>query len=187
VTIGNDGKLEGAVSGYAWVAGSDYATIGSPMPCNMSGCFKNTGGQLCTRGSIAALSCTGQGTPQYTCNWDKNWGLVLGMNTKHPAGPWSSAAPRALSVSYTSAAHGGSAGHFRLTAHVAGEPTSKQYCVDNYTAGAPVQARDMKTQCWFNAGEVLQNFDHVDTIGLMRVSENAPVAFDFCVTAINAD
>ncbi len=187
VTIGTDGKLDGAASGYAWVAGSDYATIVSPQPCNTSGCFKNTGGQLCTKGSIAALACTGQGTAQLKCNWDKNWGLVLGMNTRHPVAPWGSDAPRSLSVSYGSIAHGGSAGHFRLTAHVAGDPPSKQYCVDNYSSGAAVQARDLRSQCWFNSGEVLQSFDHVDTLGLMRVSENAPVSFDFCVTAINAD
>jgi len=187
VVIGNDGKLEGVANGYAWVAASEGASVTSPSPCNNSGCFKNTGGQLCTKGNIAALLCTGQGTGQYKCNWDKNWGLVLGFNTTQPAGAWGQNAPRSVSVSYASVAHAGSAGHFRLTAHVAGDPYSKQYCVDNYAPGASVQARDMKSQCWFGAGDSLPNFSQVDTIGLLRVSENTPVNFDFCVTAITTD
>jgi hypothetical protein len=187
VTIGNDGKLSGPLNGWAWVAGGEGASIAQPNPCNNSGCFKNTGGKLCSQGTIPALSCSGQGTPHYTCNWDKNWGVVLGMNTTHPQGPWGNDAPRAVTVNYSSVARGGSAGHFRLNAHVTGDPYSKQYCVDNYTPGAPVRPSDMKTQCWFGAGETLSSFARVDQIGLLRSSENAPVAFDFCVTAISVE
>jgi RNA polymerase sigma-70 factor (ECF subfamily) len=79
------------------------------------------------------------------------------------------------------------AGHFRLNAHVAGDPYSKQYCVDNYTPGAVVQPSDMKSQCWSGTGETLASFRQVDTIGLMRVSEPTPVSFDFCVNAITMD
>ncbi len=187
VVIGNDGKLEGVASGYAWVAAGESTTVTSPSPCNFNGCFKNTGGQLCTKGNIGVLSCTGQGTPQYQCNWDKNWGVVLGFNTSQPPGPWGNNAPRTIAVNYTSVAHAGSAGHFRLTAHVTGDPYSKQYCIDYYTPGAVVQPSDMKSQCWFAAGDTLPNFRQVDTIGLLRVSENAPVSFDFCLTAITTD
>jgi hypothetical protein len=187
VTIGNDGKLEGVASGYAWVAPSKGASITSPNPCNPSGCFKNTGGQLCTKGKIAALVCSGQGSAQYKCNWEENWGMVLGFNTMNPPGPWGSVAPRSLAVQYNSVAQGGSSGHFRLTAHIAGDPYAKQYCVDNYTPGAAVLARDMKSQCWFGAGDVLPNFNQVDTVGLMRVSENVSIDFDFCVTGVSTE
>ena len=187
VVIGSNGKLEGVASGYAWVAASDSATVYSPSPCNSNGCFKNTGGQLCTKGNIKALSCTGQGTPQFKCDWDKNWGVVLGFNTTQPAGPWGDNAPRMVSVNYTSVAQAGSAGHFRLNAHIAGDPYSKQYCIDYYTPGAVVQASDMKSQCWFGSGDTLKNFRQVDTIGLLRVSENTPVTFDFCLTGITTN
>jgi hypothetical protein len=187
VVIGNYGKLEGVANGYAWVAAGEATTVTSPNPCNYNGCFRDTAGQLCTKGSILALACTGQGTPQYKCNWDKNWGVVLGFNTAQPAGAWGSSAPHSVAVNYTSVAHAGSAGHFRLTAHVAGDPYSKQYCVDNYTPGAVVEPSNMKSQCWFNAGDTLANFTQVDTIGLLRVSENVPISFDFCVTAITTD
>ena len=184
VSIGNDGKLEGVASGYAWVAGGEGTNIASPSSCNTSGCFKNAGGQLCTKGTITALSCTGQGTSQFRCNWDKDWGVVLGFNATQPAGPWGYAAPQSIAVEYISAAHAGSAGHFHLQAHLAGDPYSKQYCVDNYTPGAVVHPSDMKSQCWFNSGDALTSFNKVDQIGLLQLSENKPVSFDFCVTGI---
>jgi hypothetical protein len=187
IVIGSDGKLKGLADGWAWVFPGAGATIATPNPCDNSGCFKNTGGQLCTKGNIQALTCTGQGTPQYRCNWDTNWGMVLGFNTHAPRGPWGDAAPVRIGVNYSSVANAGSAGHFRLNAHVAGDPESRQYCVDNYTPGALVKASDMKTQCWFNAGETLGSFKPVDTIGLVRLSENTSVNFDFCVTAISAE
>jgi len=80
VTIGENGKLEGALNGWAWVAPGQQTTVTFPSPCNEKGCFKNTGGKLCTKGHINALTCTNPGTPQVSCNWDKNWGVVLGMN-----------------------------------------------------------------------------------------------------------
>lgn len=184
ITIGNNGKLEGAANGWAWVFPSRGATIATPQPCDKTGCFKDTGGRLCTKGSIQALSCTGKGTPQFKCNWEDNWGMVLGFNTHEPAGAWGPTAPGRVAIDYSSVPQGGSGGHFRLTAHVVGTPYSKQYCVDNYSPGAVVQPQDMKTECWFGSGESLSSFQQLDTIGLLRVSENVPVAFDFCVTAI---
>jgi hypothetical protein len=187
VVIGDYGKLSGAFNGYAWVFGGQETTVASPSPCNSSGCFKDTNGKLCTKGHINALSCTGQTAPQLSCNWDKNWGVVLGLNSTHPQGPWGSSAPARIAVDYSSAAKGGSAGHYRLNAHVVGDPYTKQYCVDNYTPGAIVQAGDFKSQCWINAGDTLPSFRTVDTVGLMRASEFAAVDFDFCVTGISAE
>jgi hypothetical protein len=188
VIIGSDGKLDGAASGYAWVAAAQGAHITSPSPCDNRGCFKNTGGRLCTQGTIPALTCTAApGTPNFRCNWDKDWGVVMGFNTTQPAGPWSNQAPTSVALGYSSVPQGGSAGHFRLNAHVAGDPYSKQYCVDNYTPGAQVKASDLKTECWFDKGDALPNFKQVDTIGLLRVSENAPIAFHFCIDSITTE
>lgn len=187
VIIGEYGKLEGALNGWAWVAPGQQTTVSFPSPCNEKGCFKNTGGKLCTKGHINALTCTNAGTPQVSCNWDKNWGVVLGMNPGAEHVPWGTSAPMHVAVDYTSATQGGTAGHYRLNAHVAGDPYSKQYCIDNYTPGAAVQASDFKTQCWFNTGDPLPTFRAVDTLGLLRTSEYAPVDFDFCVTGISTD
>jgi hypothetical protein len=184
VVIGNYGKLEGVANGWAWVFPGAGATIAAPNPCNNTGCFKSTDGKLCTKGNIQALTCTSPGTPQQKCDWDKNWGMVLGLNTHEPNSPWGEAAPIRVGVNYTSVAVAGSAGHFRLNAHIAGDPYSKQYCIDNYAPGVLVRASDMKSQCWFGTGETLGSFKQVDQISLLRASEYTPVTFDFCVTAI---
>lgn len=187
VKIGDYGKLQGALNGYAWVAGAQQAMITTPNPCNNNGCFRNTAEQLCTKGHINALSCSGQGTSQVNCNWAQNWGVVLGLNTTDPQGPWGASAPTRVAVNFTSVARAGSAGHYRLNAHLAGDPYTKQYCVDNYTPGAMVQASDFKSQCWFNAGDTLPNFRAVDQLGLLRTSEFSAVDFDFCVTRISTE
>ena len=72
VFIGADGKLGGPMSGYAWVAAGPEASIAAQSPCNARGCFKDTRGQLCTRGSMPP-PVQGKGTPRYACNWDANW------------------------------------------------------------------------------------------------------------------
>ena len=61
VAIGDNGKLGGEMGGYAWVAGGAGTTFSAPQPCNDSGCFRNTQGQLCAKGTIAPLACTARG------------------------------------------------------------------------------------------------------------------------------
>ena len=77
VGIASDGQLTGAMTGYAWVAGGTGSTIVSPPSCDASGCFQNTQGQLCSKGSIAALQCTGR---------ERRRSLAIGQRT---GGRWS--------------------------------------------------------------------------------------------------
>lgn len=182
VSIGDDGKLSGAMSGYAWVAAGQAADIVAPSPCNASGCFKDTKGQLCTRGTLPALQCTGRGTPQYTCDWQANWGAMIGMNTTSDRGPWQSGSPATLSVAYH-----GTRGTYRLTAHVAGDPDSKLYCIDSYQSGQIVSGGMLTTVCWTGSGDTLGDFRNVDKIGLELTSTEAVVAFDYCVSAISVN
>lgn len=179
VAIGADGKLDGPMSGYAWVAAGAAATVSTPSPCDPSGCFKDTKGQLCTRGTLPALQCTGQGTAQYACNWAANWGAEIGMNPSADGGPWQSGAPSSVSIAY----HGGR-GTYRLNAHLAGDPASKVYCFDAYQTGQVVRAGQLKTACWGDGGDALADFQRVDQIGLEITSAETPVSFDYCVSAI---
>jgi hypothetical protein len=178
VFIASDGKLSGPMTGYAWVAAGPQATIASPSPCNAQGCFKDTRGQLCVRGNMPALRCTGQGTPHYSCNWDANWGAMIGMNPT-AAGPWQSGAPASVSIAY----HGGR-GTYRLNAHVAGDPDSKNYCIEVYQSGQVANASMLRTECWGDGGQPLQSFQAVDKIMLQLTSSESPIAFDYCVDAI---
>jgi hypothetical protein len=52
----------------------------------------DTQGRLCTHGNLPALSCTGQGTAQYTCDWSSNWGAMIGMNPTAAHTAWGASA-----------------------------------------------------------------------------------------------
>jgi ferric-dicitrate binding protein FerR (iron transport regulator) len=179
VFIGADGKLSGPMAGYAWVAGAAETTVLSPSPCNTRGCFKDTKGQLCTRGRIPALRCTGHGTAQFSCNWESDWGATIGLNTAGNGGPWLTSAPSSVSIAY----HGGR-GTYRLNAHVAGDPADKVYCVDGYLSGQVVAAGMLKTACWSDSGEALGDFQRVDQLNLEIVAAESPMSYDYCVTDI---
>ena len=178
VFIARDGKLSGPMNGYAWVAAGPQASIASPSPCNAQGCFKDTRGQLCVRGNMPALRCTGQGMPHYSCNWDANWGAMIGMNPVL-SGSWQSGAPASVSIAYQ-----GGRGTYRLNAHVAGDPDKKNYCVDVYPSGQVVDASMLRTECWGDKGQPLGSFRQVDKLMLQLTSSEAPIAYDFCIPAI---
>lgn len=182
VIIGDNGKLNGAMTGYAWVAGSRRAVIEAPSPCDTSGCFHETGGRLCARGSMPALACTGQGTADLDCDWQANWGAMIGVNPQVSHGAWGPGAPERVAFEYS-----GEPGSYRLTAHVAGDPDSRTYCIRDYQSGQPVTAGRFKTECWAEAGQVLESFEQVDSFGLLVGAAETPVAFDYCIDAISAE
>jgi hypothetical protein len=174
--IADDGKLSGGLTGYAWVAGGTGTTWISPNPCNDQVCFTNTGGVLCVQGSIAALTCTSASS----CDWDTNWGAMIGWNPTpvlHQA--WGAAAPAGIAVTYA-----GGPGEYRLMAHVAGDPDSKLYCVERYVSGTVAAPSAFLSQCWANAGDVLPDFAGVDVLGLQLISAQAPIDFNICISAI---
>jgi hypothetical protein len=181
VLVNDDGKLSGPMNGYAWVGGAPATTVTSPNPCNHQGCYRNTGGKLCARGSIPALTCTGRGTAQFACDWSSNWGAMIGMNPTAGHTAWGVAATRSVAFTYS-----GRAGTYQLTAHVAGDPDGKSYCIQNYRSGQVVTANQFRTECWSNSGTALARFADVDSFGLLIGSAETRVAFDYCISAISA-
>lgn len=179
VSIGEDGQLGGPMTGYAWVAAGSGATIASPSPCDDQGCFKDTHGALCTRGTIPPLACTGQGTPQLSCDWASNWGAVIGLDTTSDGAAWLAGGPSTVSIAY----RGGRAA-YRLNAHVAGDPNERQYCVDGYQSGQVAAAGMFKSACWSDSGDALPDFQKVDKLSLQVLPNGGPQAYDVCVTGI---
>jgi hypothetical protein len=177
VTFAQNGKLGGGMAGWAWVAAGALATVDSPNPCDDSGCFKNTQSGLCTSGSLPALTCT---TPEsWDCNYDQNWGVVVGLNAQADGGTWGADAPQSVAVSYA-----GDPGNYWLTAHVAGDPQDKTYCIQAYPSGMAVRAEQLVSECWSSDGEPLPSFAVIDRLGLMLASAKTDVAFDYCVTGV---
>lgn len=174
--IADDGKLSGGLSGYAWVAGGTGTTWISPNPCNDQGCFTNTGGVLCAQGSIAALTCTSPSS----CDWDSNWGAMIGWNpTPVQSEAWGAGATAGIAVTYA-----GGSGEYRLMVHAAGDPETKNYCVERYVSGTVAAPSAFLSQCWANAGDMLPDFAMVDKFGLQLISAQAPIDFNICISAI---
>jgi hypothetical protein len=175
-SIGEDGKLGGGLTGYAWVAGGTGTTWIAPGSCSDQGCFKNTGGALCVQGNIAALTCSSPAV----CDWDTNWGAMIGWNTTPGANQsWGASAAAAIAVTYA-----GGAGEYRLMVHVAGDPDSKNYCIERYVSGATTAPSDFLSQCWSQSGDVLPDFGVVDKMGLQLISAQHSIDFDICISAI---
>ncbi len=179
VFIANHGKLVGAMSGFAWVAGGEGTFFQTPNPCDESSCFKGTDNALCARGTIPALRCADHGGPDSSCDWDSNWGAKIGLDVGRPDQPWGAGAPVAISIDYA-----GSPAVVRLTAHRAGDPPGKDYCVDRYASGAIVTAARFTARCWIGQGDPLPDFISVDKFGLQIPSAGDPTAFDYCISAI---
>ncbi len=180
VAFATDGKLSGGMEGYAWVAAGSAATVEAPHPCNREGCFRDVDGALCTRGSLPALTCTSPGS--WDCNYSENWGVMVGFNPAAEGVAWGSAAPQTVALRF-----GGGLGNYRLTAHVAGDPPEKAYCLEGYASGLPVEAGRLRSECWSGAGEPLPSFAVIDSLGLLLTSAKALVPFDFCVTDVTLD
>lgn len=179
VFIANRGKLVGAMSGFAWVAGGDGTVFRAPSPCDEKSCFKGTDNALCTQGTIPALKCADRDAPDAPCDWESDWGAKIGLDVGRPGEPWGPVAPTAISLEYT-----GVPVTMRLTAHRAGDPQGKDYCVDRYASGATVTAARFTTHCWTRSGDALADFVSVDKVGLQIPSAGDAIAFDYCISAI---
>ena len=104
---------------------------------------------------------------------------MVGVDVTADRGAWQASAPTTISIAY----RGGHAA-YRLNAHVAGDPDTKQYCVDGYQSGQVVAAGMLKTSCWLDAGEALPDFGRVDQLSLQVLSNESVQAYDYCITGI---
>lgn len=177
VFIANHGKLVGAFNGFAWVAGSDFVRIDTPNPCNEQACFRGVGGVLCSRGVVSAPACPAA-TSAGPCLHDA-WALKIGWDAHREGGPWGPSARPYVSLDYRGAKHA------RLAAHRSGDPTTTEFCIDDYVSGELVAAGRFRVECWKGRGEPLASFEAVDKFILELPASGEPAPFDVCVTAIH--
>ncbi len=162
-------------TGPLWVDGGSGTVFASRAPI-----YEFEDGMLCARGTIAALACANAGTSSIRCDWDTNWGALVGWKARTDGGAWGSAAASQLSVEYR-----GRGTRFRLVAHRRGDPPRKAYCVSGYRSGKVVKASQFKTECWENSGASLPSFAEVDRFGIQVASEEREQAFRICVSSVS--
>ena len=179
VGFGPDGQLSGGMTGFAWLAAGAGTTVAGVDPREAFTRLAPESGQLCAGGTVAGLRCVNEETPRVRCNWDRNWGVAIGLNVKADGKAWGDAAADAIAVEF----HGRSSS-YRLLVHRSGDPDEKIFCVENYKSGQIVKPAMFKSQCWADEGETLPDFKSVDQFNLQFPSGMAYVAFRYCITGV---
>ncbi len=179
VVIGETGQLANGFTGATWIASGEGTSFSSPSSWEGRAHLLPESGLLCTSGTVAGLSCVNEGMPQMQCNWGRNWGVAIGWHTRADQKAWGDEAARGIAVEFR-----GRSASYRLNAHLKGDPLERIYCVENYKSGQVVRPSMFKSECWFDKGDTLDDFQQVDTFNLQFSSGMSYVAFRYCVSAI---
>jgi hypothetical protein len=179
IRIGADGRLSAGLSGAAWLAAGEGATLSRSVGRGSMVPLQAEDGQLCAHGRLAAWSCVNEGTPHIRCNWDRNWGVSIGFFVRDDKHAWGELAKSGIALDFQ-----GRSAVYRLNAHRHGDPNERVVCVENYKSGQVVKASDFKSRCWDDAGEVLTDFASVDWFNLQYPSGMDYVAFHYCVSGV---
>jgi hypothetical protein len=179
VTIAADGSLSNGMSGHAWLSSGTGASFNLPVANLEHARLQPALGKLCTQGRMTPWSCVNEGTPTIRCNWDRNWGVAVGVFVADNEGAWGPRAPSALALDF----HGRSA-KYRLAVHRKGDPHDKVFCMENYRSGELAKPAQLKSRCWDDAGETLSDFTGVDHISLQFLAGTEYVAFRYCIGGI---
>lgn len=179
VTLGESGQLANGFTGETSVEGGDGTSFSTPASWSERAHLRPEAGLLCARGTVAGLVCVNENLPKMQCNWDRNWGVAIGWYTQADHKVWGSGAAGAIAVEFR-----GRSASYRLNAHRKGDPKEKMYCIDNYKSGQVVRPSMFKSECWFDKGDTLTDFQQVDLFNLHFSSGMRYVAFRYCVSGI---
>jgi FecR protein len=179
VVLGEAGQLSNGFTGETWVASGEGTTFSAPASWDERAHLQPEAGLLCTSGTVAGLSCVNEGTPKIQCNWDRNWGVAIGWHARTDKKAWGDDATGAIAVEFR-----GRFASYRLNAHLKGDPSERNYCIENYKSGQVVRPSMFKSECWFDRGDTLADFARVDTFNLQFASGMSYVAFRYCISGI---
>jgi len=179
VVLGETGQLANGLTGATWVAGGEGTTFSAPASWDDRAHLRPEAGLLCASGTVAGFSCVNEGTPRILCNWDRNWGVAIGWNTRADGKAWGDEAMGAIAVEFR-----GRSASYRLSAHLKGDPNERLYCVENYKSGQVVRPSMFKSECWSDKGDTLADFTRVELFNLQFVSGMSYVAFRYCISGI---
>jgi hypothetical protein len=208
------GRAQGIMTGYAYIALGASDTVTDPVcaedPKDLATTRPITGGPWgsCIYGGTCPT--TGQtvwNAPDRLCitgsipkvvggDYNGNWGLEIGVNTKDP--PATSAGSGTLGKTYT---------HMTFTTTGTIEPANtairpvihlvdmacdaNPYCATMSASGKAMTLTSFNTKCWDGSGTALTAADipNIDKIGIQIWSDTANVytVTDYCLTGIQFD
>jgi hypothetical protein len=148
-----NGKAQGAMTGYGWVALGSDDTLTDPtcdttktLITKAAACTTTTNWStadgLCITGSIPPLPAS-----PVQADYDKNWGLEIGVNTSEPP---AKSGGTTLGGSYskvTLTVTGTPTSGLRAEIHRKGDGDSGVFCA-NMTSGTAISLSSFSTQCW---------------------------------------
>lgn len=179
ISIDADGRLSEGMTGFAWLAGGAGTTLSSTVVHAEHARLLPKDGELCARGTIAGMRCVNDKLPQMRCNWDKNWGVALGLFVRADRKAWGEEAAAAIAVDFH-----GRTNRYRLNAHRAGDPKEKVYCIYDYQSGQIARPGMFRSACWDGKGEALSDFKSVDQFTLHLPSGLEYMAFRYCIAGV---
>jgi hypothetical protein len=187
-----DGKAEGAMTGYGWVAlgmldtltdptcDTDRHAIDSAHACTTMTNW-STSGSLCISGTIPALPAA-----PVQSDYDNNWGIQIGVNTSEPPGI-------TLGKPYTSMAitvAGSPLTGLRAIVHVKGEPAGQAYCAE-LMSGQAIPMTKFNLECWNGDAAApskaltADNVPNIDKIGIQVSSTSTEIKVDkLCLQSV---
>ena len=179
LTVGDNGKLAGEAAGSVFAIGGERTRFSASAGSSPEHLYLEDG-MLCTRGRISALACADEKIPTMRCDWATNWGVLIQWHPRSDGQAWGSGAASSIAMEYR-----GKASHYRLVAHREGDPADRMYCIENYRSGRTVAPSQFRSQCWTSAGVSLPDFTKIDYFSLQVASEETPLRFRFCLSAIS--
>lgn len=144
-----NGKAEGAMTGYGWVAlgmqdtltdptcDTDRHAIDSAHACTTMTNWSSPN-SLCISGTIPALPAT----PAQS-DYDNNWGIQIGVNTSEPPGTTLGKTHASTTITVAGSPLTG----LRAVLHVKDDPAGQAYCAD-LTSGTAIPLSKFNLECW---------------------------------------
>ncbi len=177
-TIGDNGNPTGDNPGFVRAVGGS-GTRFSAAASKAPGHWVSDGGLLCTHGRIAEITCVDTEDQPRKCDWDTNWGVHMEWFPRPDRKAWGSHAASKIAIEFR-----GKSGIYQLVAHRHGDPDERWYCVQDYRSGRTVKPSDFSSSCRSKGGSSLTDFAAVDQFALQVTSQETPVAFGICLSAI---
>lgn len=187
-----DGKAEGAMTGYGWVAlgmldiltdptcDTDKHAIDSAHPCTTTTNW-STSDSLCISGTIPALPAM-----PFQSDYDNNWGIQIGVNTSEPPGLTLGKSPTSVTVTVAGSPSTG----LRAIVHVKGEPAGQAYCAD-LTSGTAIPLSKFNLECWNGDAAdptkalPMSNITNIDKLGIQVSSTSTEIKVEnLCLQSI---
>lgn len=187
-----DGKAEGAMTGYGWVAlgmlntvtdptcDTDKHAITSARACTTTTNW-NSSDSLCITGTIPALPAM-----PFQSDYENNWGIQIGVNTSEPPGVTLGKTHTSVTITVAGSPTTG----LRAVLHVKGEPAGQAYCAE-LTSGQPIQLSSFNLECWNGATAdpakalAMTNIPNIDKLGIQVSSTQTEIKVEnLCLQSI---